>query len=135
MRDEGPRRRPRWLASCQGCNRCINLCPRAAVQVSPLRAGIHLVLNAAVVTAIVIGLNRLAEAAAFPRVASAPAYVAALIALTVLGSRLQFAALEPVLFALEGVPRIRKLLDRSWTTRFPRYRCEGFSPQRGREPS
>jgi Pyruvate/2-oxoacid:ferredoxin oxidoreductase delta subunit len=129
MAGEGLRRRPRWGARCQGCNRCINLCPRSAVQASQLRAAVHLLLNAAVIAAIIVGLNRLAAAAAFPAVVSVPAYAAALIAMTVLGSRLQFAALEPMLFALEGAPAMRRLLARSWTARFPRYRCEGFDPR------
>ena len=136
MAGAGPRQRPRWLASCQGCNRCINLCPRAAVQASPLRIGVHLILNTAVIAAIIIGLNRAAAAAttvlAAPALVSGLVYAAALIALTVLGSRLQFAALEPALFAVEGVPRMRRLLARSWTTHFPRYRCEGFNPRPGR---
>ena len=137
MKGDGARRRPRWTASCQGCNRCINLCPRAAVQVSPLRVGVHLVVNAAVIVAIVVGLNRLAEAAALPAPVSVPAYIAALIALAVIGSRVQFAALEPVLFALEGLPSVRGTIRHSWTARFPRYRCEGFRPthRRGGEAS
>jgi ferredoxin len=131
MAGAGIRRRPRWRASCQGCNRCINLCQRAAVQVSQVRTVVHLLLNTAVIIAIILGLNRLAEAASLPALISVPAYILALIALTILGSRLQFSALEPALFALEGVPTMRRLLNRSWTTRFPRYRCDGFNPRQG----
>jgi ferredoxin len=129
MRGTGARRRPRWLATCQGCNRCINLCPREAIQVSQMRAVVHLLLNTVVIVAIIVGLNRLAAAAALPSLVSIPAYAVVLIALAVFVSRLQFVALEPLLFALEGVPLIRRLLSRSWTAHFPRYRCEGFNPR------
>ncbi len=132
-------RRPRWRTglfgpSCEGCNRCINLCPQAAVQTSPLRAGVHLALNAAVILAIVLGLNAIsgvAAVSALPALVRVPAYIVALVAATVLGSRLQFAALEPALFEVESRPAVRKLIARSWTARFPRYLCPGFRPGRG----
>jgi Pyruvate/2-oxoacid:ferredoxin oxidoreductase delta subunit len=125
----GPRRRPQWRAGCLGCNRCINLCARAAVQTSPVRAGVHLVLNIVLIAAIVVGLNRAAAAASLPASLSVAAYIVLLLTLSVVLSRIQFWALEPVLFALEGIPAFRKLIGRSWTARFPRYRCEGFQPQ------
>ena len=130
MAGKGPARRPRWSGRCQGCNRCINLCARGAVQSSPLRAAVHLTLNVAVIAAIVVGLNRAAALAAAPALISVPAYVAALIASMVIGSRLQFRVLEPVLFVLESAPGPRALIARTWTARFPRYRCEGFAPKR-----
>jgi len=62
-------------------------------------------------------------------------YIAALIALMVLGSRLQFAGLEPPLFALESIPGVRRTIAHSWTARFPRYGCQGFRPaQEERSP-
>ena len=136
IRMAGPqgRRRPRWRAACEGCNRCINLCSRAAIQASPLRTAVHLLVNAAVIVAAVVILNRAAAAAAalgVPSPLRVVAYVAAFIALAVAGSRLQFVALEPALFRLEGLPVLRRLVGKSWTSKFPRYRCPGFRP-RGR---
>jgi Pyruvate/2-oxoacid:ferredoxin oxidoreductase delta subunit len=117
----GSLRRPRWMPRCQGCNRCINLCPKSAIQCSPFRAAAHITVNTALLVALVIGLNRLSAAAALPSYVSVPAWIALFIGLSVYGSRLQFAVLEPVLFRLEGVPAIRKLANRSWTARFRRY--------------
>jgi ferredoxin len=128
----GRSRRPRWNGRCQGCNRCINLCARGAIQSSLLRTAVHLPLNVAVVWAIVAGLNVAAAALPAPAFLSVPAYTAALIALVVIGSRLQFRIMEPVLFALESTPVLRGLIGRSWTARFPRYRCKGFTPSRPR---
>jgi ferredoxin len=116
---------------CKACGNCERDCPAGAIQVSQFRTGVHLLLNTAVIIAIILGLNRLADAASLPALLSVPACILALIALSVLGSRLQFSALEPVLFALEGVPSMRRLLNRSWTTRFPRCRCDGFKPRQG----
>jgi len=131
----GPARRPRWRAACQGCNRCINLCPRGSVQESPLRVAVHLVLNVAVIVGLVSALTVAARYAAAvvpaaPPVVRTVAYVAVLIAMIVWGSRLQLLILEPALFALESVPAFRRLVGKSWTARFPRYRCPGFKPAR-----
>jgi ferredoxin len=130
MAGAGPARRPRWTGRCQGCNRCINLCARGAVQTSPFRAAVHLPLNVAVITAMVFGLSWLSAILHAPAPVSVPAFVVALVALIVFGSRLQFRALEPLLFALESRPAFRALIGRSWTARFPRYKCEGFTPAR-----
>lgn len=130
----GRSRRPRWNGRCQGCNRCINLCARGAVQSSPLRTLVHLPLNVAVVAAIVTVLNVAAAALHAPAPLSGIAYIAALIAFIVFGSRLQFRVMEPVLYELESTPVLRGLIGRSWTARFPRYRCEGFTPGRPARP-
>ena len=112
----GSARRPRWRFGCQGCNRCINLCRRQAVQVSPLRTAIHLVLNVAVVAAIVNGLNCGAAAlGAFPGTPALTtvAYIIILAVLIVLESWLQFVVLEPLLFWLESIPFVRKAVAKS----------------------
>ena len=124
----GPLRRPRWKSACQGCNRCINLCPKSAIQCSLFRAAVHLTVNTALIVALVIGLNRLSAAAALPPYLSVPSWIALFIACSVYGSRLQFAALEPLLFRLEGVPAIRRLAKRSWTARFRRYHAPARRP-------
>jgi ferredoxin len=135
MAGTGPARRPRWGWQCEGCNRCINLCPREAVQASPIRSAVHTFLNAALIAAVVVGLNRAAVALSVPGLAGVIAYAAALIALVVVGSRLQFAGLERPLFALESIPAVRRTIGHSWTARFPRYQCPGFQPARdGRAP-
>ncbi|HTO22047.1 MAG TPA: hypothetical protein VMQ10_06155, partial [Spirochaetia bacterium] len=92
-------------------------------------------LNVAVIVGLVSALNLAARYAAAvvpaaPPVVRTVAYVAVLIAMIVWGSRLQLVILEPVLFALESVPAFRRLVGKSWTARFPRYRCPGFKPAR-----
>lgn len=129
MAGKGKHRRPRWLTRCQGCNRCINLCPEAAIQSSVFRAAVHLTVNVALFAALVIGLHRLSALAALPPYLTVPAWIALFIAGFIYGSRLQFAALDPVLFSLESLPGLRRFLRRSWTASFRRYSCEGFAPQ------
>jgi Pyruvate/2-oxoacid:ferredoxin oxidoreductase delta subunit len=124
----GPRRRPRWNSACQGCNRCINLCPKNAIQCSLFRAAVHILVNTALFVALVIGLNRLSAAAALPSYLTVPAWIALFIACGVYGSRLQFAVLEPLLFRLESAPTIRKLAKRSWTANFRRYHAPARRP-------
>ena len=69
-----------------------------------------------------------AAAQSLPALLGTAAYIACLALLVVYGSRLQFAGLEPLLFALEGVPGLRRLIGKSWTARFRRYLCPGFRP-------
>ena len=129
MAGVGKARRPRWRTACQGCNRCINICPN--VQVSPVRAAVHLTVNAALVVGAVAALVWASHA---PAAQSVPASIRTAVCivcgalLLVYSSRLQFAALEPALFALEGLPVLRRLIGRSWTARFSRYVCPGFNP-------
>jgi ferredoxin len=121
MAGRGERRRPRWRMSCQGCNRCINSCPKEAVQFSVLRAAVHLPVNIAVFIGVILGLNALAGVAALPLYVSIPAWIVLFLALTVYGSRFFFALLEPLLFALESLPPLRRLVSHTWTAGFRRY--------------
>jgi Pyruvate/2-oxoacid:ferredoxin oxidoreductase delta subunit len=123
LRGDGLNRRPRWTSDCQGCNRCINLCPKSAIQSSPLRAIVHIGVNVGLVVALAIGLSRLSAAARLPQWLSVPAWIALFIVGTVYLSRLQFAALEPLLFRLESIPAFRRLAGRSWTVGFRRYKA------------
>jgi NAD-dependent dihydropyrimidine dehydrogenase PreA subunit len=132
MAGSGNRRRPRWNTRCWACNRCINVCPEAAIQMSPVRTGVHLLINVGIMVAGVIGLNRLAAVLAQPAWITVPGWIIAFIAVVVIGTFLQMVALEPLFFALEGIPGLRKLIGRSWTARFRRYRCEGFKPGKAR---
>jgi ferredoxin len=130
LKGEGSARRPSWKSGCQSCNRCINLCPKGAIQGgSPVRAAVHGAVNAAIVVALVIGLNRLSAAAALPQWASVPAWIAIFLAASVYLLRLQFAALEPLLFRLESIPAIRRLTGRSWTAGFRRYKAPPRRPK------
>jgi ferredoxin len=126
---KGTKRRPRWGLRCQGCNRCINLCPRHAIQTSPVRTGVHLGVNAVLLAALVIACGRTLAALHIPGFAAIPAVIILCFVFAAYGSRAQVAALEPVLFALEGVPWFRQLVGSSWTSRFSRYRCDGFDPR------
>ncbi len=127
---KGEARRPLWRVRCEGCNRCINLCPRESIQMSIPRTVVHLTVNVAIIVVSVIGLNRLSALVALPGYLSVPAWIALFLALAVYLSRLQAAVLEPLLFRLEGSRGVRKLLGRSWTVSFPRYKAEGFKPGR-----
>jgi len=128
MAGKGKGRRPRWNLRCWGCNRCINLCPEAAIQTSPLRTVVQLTVNCALIAASAVVCNRLAGWAALPPAVTVPGWIVLFTLLVAVLSRLQFLALEPLLFLLESAPGLRRLAGRSWTAGFRRYRCEGFRP-------
>jgi Pyruvate/2-oxoacid:ferredoxin oxidoreductase delta subunit len=121
MAGNGAARRPYWKVGCQGCNRCINLCPARAIQSSPLRAAVNVVINVVLLVALVIGLNGLAAVAALPSYITVPLWIVLFLVGLVYLTRLQLAALEPLLFRLESIPAVRRLSGRSWTTGYRRY--------------
>jgi hypothetical protein len=93
------------------------------VQCSIFRAAIHLIVNTAVIVGSVLGLNALSRIADLPPYMNIPAWILAFGLLAVYGSRFLFALLEPPLFALESLPPFRRLISRSWTRGFRRYRA------------
>jgi Pyruvate/2-oxoacid:ferredoxin oxidoreductase delta subunit len=131
MAGQGEKRRPMWLTRCAGCNRCVNMCPEAAIQSSPTRAIVHLAANAVLIVLSIVGLSRLSALAALPLYLAVPAWIVLIVLLVVYLTRLQLWALEPLLFALEGLPAGRRRIGRSWTARFGRNSCEGFSAGTG----
>jgi ferredoxin len=129
LRGKGSARRPSWRMGCQSCNRCINSCPRNAIQGSAFRAIVHGSVNAVLLIALIIGLNSLSAALALPAWLSVPVWIAVFVLGCVYLTRLQLAALEPLVFRLESIPFLRRLAGRSWTAGFRRYTAP---PRRGR---
>jgi NAD-dependent dihydropyrimidine dehydrogenase PreA subunit len=122
--------RPAWKASCEDCNRCINICPVEAIQLSGLKAVLYLGLSlAALAAAIAAGGSILASL--FPdmgRAASAGLILAFVLALT---PPIVAMILGPIdaLVRLAGRMRpVGRLLSRGYTSRFGRYKEQGFRP-------
>jgi NAD-dependent dihydropyrimidine dehydrogenase PreA subunit len=103
------RRLPRWGWQCEACQRCINGCPEAAIQVSVIR------LVALAVAALPWGLMvaRTVPWLSFPG-ARVLAWLAGTLLLTV--------ASDQLLRLLERVPNVRRLASIGYTRRFRRYR-------------
>jgi Pyruvate/2-oxoacid:ferredoxin oxidoreductase delta subunit len=104
----GRQRLPRWGWRCEACQRCINGCPEAAIQVSLVR------LVALGIAALPWGLlvARAVPWLSFPG-AGLLAWLAGTLALT--------AGVDRILGMLERVPHVRRLLEKGYTRRFRRY--------------
>lgn len=119
--------RPRWRYECQACNRCINVCPAKAIQVSPARLLLIAAANLALL-ALSIALAGLPAAAigvsgAGGLILSIVCGIVAYVAL----SALQIFAGTPLmdLFARTRFGS-RLFLAGAWTRGFRRYTATGF---------
>jgi ferredoxin/flavodoxin len=119
--------RPSWQYECQACNRCINVCPTKAIQVSPLRlfliAAVNLALLVLAIKLADLPASLLALSGVGGLVVSIVSGIIAYIAL----SAIQIFAGTP-LMDLFGGTRFgsRLFLAGSWTRGFRRYTATGF---------
>lgn len=126
---KGKGARPYWKINCESCNRCINTCPTGAIN-SSLSRGILLLL--------VIFLSCLFLARAYGTFIS-PLYAAAASALgllldiagysaaIILGHIIPFAIIDPlILRPLMLLKPFRRLIQKSFTKKFPRYTYKGY---------
>lgn len=117
----GRLRRPRWGFDCIGCGRCINSCRRTAIQVSAVKAVIHLSLNVAVLIAAIAGGAALGTALTHGSVLAVPLAVALASGFAAVGTIAQFTAFDRLLFLLERIPGFNRAFALGWTQRFRRY--------------
>jgi ferredoxin len=109
------RRLPRWGWGCEACQRCINGCPEAAIQVSVFRI-------LALVGAALLPYGRWMAAAAPGLLFPGSRFLAWLV-----GTLLVTLAVDQLLRLLERVPGVRRLVGMGYTRRFRRYRGPGVN--------
>ncbi|OHD25373.1 MAG: hypothetical protein A2086_06505 [Spirochaetes bacterium GWD1_27_9] len=105
--------KPRWNWDCMGCTRCINICPKQAIQTSFIRFFIALALFPLLVfilslfNIVNIYLNILINSFAFFVI---------------------FYFVDKILFLFEFIPILRNILWISHTKKFRRYMLPKFNP-------
>lgn len=117
--------RPRWNYRCQACQRCINLCPRAAIQTSCVRMGV--VLAAMVLS--LIWVHTWVYGPAGP-VQNPVLQLLILLIGWLVGQIALFYIADKFLFLLELIPGVRKGFNWSYTKGFRRYLEPHFHPER-----
>jgi ferredoxin len=127
--------RPFWRMNCENCNRCINACPRAAINASILGFALQFISIGALCVA---GIS-IFDAALWPLAAPALAGIGATavrvlsIVLIVAGAHL--AAIGPLDYfvyrRLKRLPALRTALSLTFTKSFRRYLAPGFKPTPG----
>ena len=125
----GRRPVPCWSYACEGCERCMNICPKQAIQTSLLRIGVIVALCVAInlepLKPILTGALGLSRTFVF----EAAWTIITLVATPVLGlAILRLVDLGLVLLARISV--LRPLLAFGWTRRARRYP----DPSRGVRP-
>jgi len=106
---------PRWSFACEGCERCINQCPRKAIQTSVVRIAVMIAAFGAVDK---LGPHFHEALRPLPGFASSVLWVPLSAALGLALFRLADLALVGLAF----VPGIRPILAFGWTRWFRRYR-------------
>jgi NAD-dependent dihydropyrimidine dehydrogenase PreA subunit/flavodoxin len=120
---------PRWRAICEDCNRCINICPKKAIQFSVPLAVLHLALHFVFLW---IGIGTILAWA--PRLLPiAPslvimAEIATIGVFLVLMLWFQAVPLDFLFNRLARVKPVRWFFSLSWTRRYRRYTAPGFKP-------
>ncbi|MGL4368269.1 MAG: EFR1 family ferrodoxin [Spirochaetota bacterium] len=120
-------KKPYWSFNCENCNRCMNICPRGAIQTSLARiifhcaAGIFLIIGG-----IKVALYAVRCLDGNPLYF--PAAVILCAAAVVIAFLVQGYIFDPVLYCIQSMPGIRKLFDITFTRSFRRYHAPGFAP-------
>jgi ferredoxin len=127
---KGRKARPFWRMNCENCNRCINICPKAAINTSIA----SIVLQFASIGFLIVLSLRAVNELFWPAIGESlgpsvgPTIHAALLVIAVLGSH--FLSIGPVDYfiyrRLRGLPGLRKIFGLSFSQGFRRYLAPGF---------
>jgi polyferredoxin len=122
---------PRWKTQCEDCNRCINICPEKAIQVSLPLMLIQITLNLFLsiwfikavldyASLLIVGIPWLKALVDIPLVFLAM-YLAVWVSLV---------PLDAVFRWLMKISSVRTYFTKSFTKSFRRYSAPGFRPWR-----
>jgi Pyruvate/2-oxoacid:ferredoxin oxidoreductase delta subunit len=122
-------KKPVWGIQCEDCNRCINLCPEKAIQVSVPLFILHTVIN--------FGLTIWAIRTI---VVHAPVWIqtghtlqiiletALITAVTLLLLWVSMVPIDGLFRLIMRVPVVRRFFSKSYTRNYRRYAAPGYSP-------
>lgn len=109
-----------WGWKCEGCQRCINICPNKSIQTSILKLIIFAAIEIAPIF-ILINLNNYWNMNWFVN-----------ILLNIFLYGVSFIVfhyfVDKLIFLLEKIPKLKKLFEFSYTKRYRRYFVKEFEP-------
>jgi ferredoxin len=122
---------PSWADPCCACNRCINICPAAAIQSSTARLVLFVALNLVAVFASSPAARALLAWIAPSLSAPAHGLLSITLSLALYGvfCALQLGPLDRLLCTLERKPALRRFFTASFTRGFRRYLAPGFNKE------
>lgn len=121
--------RPRWKTRCEDCNRCINLCPERAIQVSMPLMVIQLTLHIFLTVWFIVGFLNYADLL----IVDMP-WLKVLVDIPLIGLAMLLSGwmtlvpLEYIFRMLMKIPSVRLYFTKSFTKSFRRYAAPGFKP-------
>jgi ferredoxin len=123
--------KPIWGIDCEDCNRCINICPKKAVQVSALALIAHV---AYYYFTIEILLTYAGEVSTFMGIYTLPHVHFIKTGVVILGAVIivmcNALVFTRLFFYLTRIPVLREIAAFSWTNFTGRYTAPGFKPLR-----
>jgi Pyruvate/2-oxoacid:ferredoxin oxidoreductase delta subunit/flavodoxin len=123
------RKKPTWGIRCEDCNRCINLCPEKAIQVSVPLCILHLVINFGLtiwaIRAILLYAPLWIQTGQVLRISIEIALIAAVTLLLLWVSMVPIDAIFRLIMRL---PVVRRFFSKSYTQHYRRYKAPGYEP-------
>lgn len=120
---------PRWATTCEDCNRCINVCPEQAIQVSlplfAIQTIINFILTAWAIWAIIVFVPDWTGLPLLPLIFLEALLIVAATLFLLWVLAVPFDAFFRLLMR---IPRVRRFFSISYTRKFRRYVAPGFDP-------
>jgi ferredoxin len=121
---------PVWKLNCEDCNKCINICPKAAIQLSFPKIIIHIILNFSVIILMFYFTFKFIPAFMFfdftPLLITMEILTS--LVLIFIFSVLQLYIVELLFYVLQKIPFIRSFLSLSITNGYRRYTAYKYKP-------
>lgn len=120
--------KPRWGANCEDCNKCINICPEKAIQVSMPLMIIQIVINLIItVTGIKYALQLSVDVLHFSGLSLVIADIILIYLAIWIGLLISLYPLKYLFDFLASISFLQKFFTKSATKNFRRYRAPGFN--------
>jgi len=126
MRGKGAAARPAWRINCEDCNRCINLCPERAINVSVARVVLLAALAIGASAACIAAWASVKHSLGFSGVLYVVVDSLAFATAVFLGHAIALGPLDFLLTRAQRVPFLARFFSKSHTKATRRYRAPGF---------
>jgi Pyruvate/2-oxoacid:ferredoxin oxidoreductase delta subunit len=124
-------KKPVWGIACEDCNRCINLCPEKAIQVSVPLFILHMVINFALtiwaIRAVIIHAPGWIQTGQMLRITIE---ITLITAVTVLLIWVSMVPVDALFRLMMRVPAVRRFFSKGYTQHYRRYKAPGYDPMK-----
>jgi Pyruvate/2-oxoacid:ferredoxin oxidoreductase delta subunit len=123
------RKKPRWSTTCEDCNRCINVCPERAIQVSLPLFILQTIINAGLTVWAIWAVLAYTPKWPWPNhFTLVSAEILFIIAATFIVLWVNVVPIDALFLLSAQIPVIRRFFSISHTRKYRRYMAPGFKP-------